>query len=143
MSFGTFYKVEDHVSTLLEGKVTKSDWYEILDLIDIQNHESLDAEESIPAWILALRNEDSAVHLLFQGEMKAKEDEFDHPDVVFLSNKMITKVVYEFEIKTKSYYQELLDHIGCTADFWLFEPMHAFLKEAALNQKAIIILWDN
>ena len=138
-----FYKVEDQVRTIFEGRVTKSDWYDALDLIGIQNYGSCDAEESIPAWVLALKSEALPVRLLFQGEMRAQEDEYDHPDVVFVNKEMVASIVSEFERKPKSHYKALLDYVDCSADFWLFDPMVEFLKDAALNDKAVVVVWGN
>ena len=141
MSFGVFYKVEDKMRSYFEGCITKSDWYEALDGVNIQNYESCDAEESIPAWALALKNEGSPVCMLFQGEMRAQENEFDDPDVVFVNKEMVNSVVNEIERKSKSHYKALLDDIDCSADFWLFDSMFEFLKDAALNNKAIVVVW--
>lgn len=143
MSFGTFYRVEDQVSTIFKGRVTKSDWYDALDLIDIQSYEFCDAEESMPAWILALKNEGLLLSLLFQGEMRAQEDECDHPDVVFVNKEMVASIVSELKQKPKSYYRALLDHVDCSADFWLFDPMVEFLKATALNDKALVVIWGS
>lgn len=141
MSFGTFYKVEDEVRFAFEGKITKSEWYDALGEIEIQNYESCDAEESIPAWVLALKNQDEPLSLLFQGELRAEPDECDDPDVVFLGKEMVASIVMELEKKTKPYFQELLNNVNCSPDFWLFDSMFQFLESAASNNNAVVIMW--
>jgi hypothetical protein len=141
MSFGTLYKVEDEVRIVFEGKTTKSEWYDALGEIEIQNCESCDAEESIPAWVLALKNQSEPLSLLFQGEMRAEPNEYDDPDVVFVSKEMIASIVKELENKSKPYFQKLLDDVNCSPDFWFYDSMFKFLKSAAANNKAIVIIW--
>ncbi|WP_409526008.1 hypothetical protein [Nitrincola sp. MINF-07-Sa-05] len=141
MSFGKFYIIDDEVRSFFEGRTTKSDWYDALGEIEIQNSESCDAEESIPAWILALKNEEQPLNLLFQGELRAEPNEYDDPDVVFIGKDMIFSIVKELEKKPKPYFQKLLDNVNCSADFWLFDSMFQFLKSAGANKKAIVIIW--
>lgn len=141
MSFGTFYKVEDEVRSAFEAKVAKSEWYDVLGEIEIQNYESCDAEESIPGWVLALKNQGEPLSLLFQGELRAEPNEYDDPDVVFVGKEMIASIVTELENKSKPYFQELLYEVNCSPDFWLFDSMFNFLKSAASNNNAIVIIW--
>ena len=141
MSFGTFYKVEDEVRVAFIGKTSKGDWYDALGEIEIQNYESCDAEESIPAWVLALKSEDEPLNLLFQGELRAAQDEYDDPDVVFLGKDLIRSIVAATDNKAKSYFQSLLSDVNCSPDFWLYDSMTSFLKGAVDDNKAVIIIW--
>ena len=141
MSFGTFYKVEDLVRGDFVGKITKGNWYDALGKIEIQNYESCGVEESIPAWVLALKNEDEPLNLLFQGELRAKQDEYDDPDVVFLGKDLIRSVVTVIENKARPYFQSLLNDVNCSPDFWVYDSMASFLKDAADDNKAVIIMW--
>ncbi|MFK3865127.1 hypothetical protein [Pseudoalteromonas rhizosphaerae] len=79
--------------------------------------------------------------LLFQGELCAEPNEYDDPDVVFVGKEMITSIVTELENKSKPYFQELLYEVNCSPDFWLFDSMFNFLKSAAYNNNAIVIIW--
>ncbi len=141
MSFGTFYRVEDEVRSAFVGKISKSEWYDGLEEIEIQNFESCDAEESIPAWVLALKKEDAPLNMLFQGELRAEQNEYDDPDVVFLGKELIRAIVSEIEAKGKPYFQTLLDGVNCLPDFWLFDSMVKFLIESAEKDEAVIIMW--
>lgn len=141
MSFGKFYRVEDEVREAFAGKITKSEWYDGLGEIEIQNYEYCDAEESIPAWVLALNKEETPLNMLFQGELRAQQNEYDDPDVVFLGKDLIRSIVLEFEAKGKSYFKSLLQGVNCLPDFWLFDSMVSFLNESAEKGDAAIIMW--
>lgn len=141
MSFGTFYRVEDEVRSAFEGKTSKNEWYDALGKIEIQRYESCDAEESIPAWVLALKGEKQPLSLLFEGELRAEPNEYDDPDVVFIGKEMVISIVKEIEDKSKPYFEKLLGSVNCSPDFWLFNSMFQFLKNAAANNEAVVILW--
>lgn len=141
MSFGTFYLVDDEVRSVFDGRTTKSEWYDALGEIEIQNSGSCDAEGSIPAWVLALQHEEQPLNLLFQGELRSAPNEYDDPDVVFVGKNMVSSIVKEFENKPKPYFQKLLDDANCSADFWLFDSMFHFLKNADASKKAVVIIW--
>ncbi|PMN66212.1 hypothetical protein [Enterovibrio norvegicus] len=141
MSFGTFYRVEDKVREAFVGKISKSEWYDVLGEIEIQSYESCDAEESIPAWVLALKKEEAPLNLLFQGELRAEQNEYDDPDVVFLGKNLIRSIVLEIGVKGRPYFQTLLQGVNCLPDFWLFDSMFTFLNESAEKDEAVIIMW--
>ncbi len=141
MSFGKFYRVENEVREAFVGKISKSEWYDGLGEIEIQNYESCDAEESIPAWVLALKKEESPLNLLFQGELRAEQNEYDDLDVVFLGKDLVRSIFLEFEAKGKPYFQSLLQGVNCLPDFWLYDSMVSFLNESAENGEAVIIMW--
>lgn len=141
MSFGTFYEVEDEVRSAFAGRVTKSEWYDALGEIGIENYESCEAEESIPAWILALKDERSTLSSLFKGEMRAQANEYDDPDVVFIGKEMTSSIARELENKSKSYFEGLLNGVNCLPDIWLHDPMLIFFKRAAKRNKAIVVMW--
>tara|TARA_Y100000296_G_scaffold43734_1_gene50194 strand:+ start:164 stop:595 length:432 start_codon:yes stop_codon:yes gene_type:complete len=141
MSFGKFYRVENEVREAFVGKISKSEWYDGLGEIEIQNYESCDAEESIPAWVLALKKEESPLNLLFQGELRAEQNEYDDPEVVFLGKDLIQSICLEFEAKGKPYFHSLLQGVNCLPDFWLYDSMVSFLNESAEDGEAVIIMW--
>ncbi|MFZ6872313.1 hypothetical protein ACO0LF_09635 [Undibacterium sp. Di27W] len=141
MSFGFFYEVEDSARDLLTDCMSKGEWYDVLGELHIENSQSCKAEESLPAWELALKEASGPLARLFTGELRAETDEFDDPSVVFLGADLVKSIAGEIRKNGKSFFESLLKEVGCDADSWLFEPMYQFFNEAAGRNKAAIILW--
>ncbi len=141
MSFGFLYEVENSARDFLTECVSKAEWYDALGELHIENSPSCNAEESIPAWELALKEVPGPLARLFIGELRAETDEFDDPSVVFLDADLVKSIAGEIEKNGKSFFESLLKEVGCDADSWLFEPMYQFFNVAAGRNKAAIILW--
>jgi hypothetical protein len=141
MSFGYFYEVEDSARNLLADCVSKGEWYDVLGELHVENCPTFEAEESLPAWELALKDVPGPLASVFTGELRAEKDEFDDPDAVFLGADLVKSIAAEVGKRDKAYFESLLKEVGCDADAWLFEPMRQFLNEAAGRNKAAIILW--
>jgi hypothetical protein len=141
MSFGTFYEVADSIAAEFEGKSSKSDWYEVLGKIDIESFPSFDAFESIPGWEYSLQELGEPLSKLFAGDLSAKRNEYDDPDVVFLRSDSVKEIYSEFINKGRDQFEQLLSAKGCLPDIWMFEPLVDFLKSVVEDKKSMIVLW--
>ena len=83
MGWGTFYEIDDSAAARLSGCKSKSEWYDALSDLGLDELPDLNAEESVPAWGAALQNHDGALGRLFIGDLRAEDDGYDDPNVLF------------------------------------------------------------
>ena len=81
MSFGYFYEIKDRARDHLVGCTTKSEWYNALGGLNIEDCPSCKGEQSFPGWELALGGLSGPLARMFEGDLRAQRNEFDDPDL--------------------------------------------------------------
>ncbi len=141
MSCGTFYLVADDARHVLLDRVTKGDWYEAIGTLLNAQTPSIEAEDSISAWAISLAAAPSPLDRLFVGELSARRDEFDDPDVAFLGSALLAAVSAALNECGEAFIRDRLAQHGAEHHTWLYQPLRQFLQVAVRSNHAMIILW--
>ena len=144
MGWGTLYEVDDSARARLCTCRTKSEWYEALGALSIENSPQLSAEESIPFWVSKLESINHPLARFFKGDMHAEYNEYDDPNVCFVGRATTKAFLQELDTAGKAFFVTLFPHSDLygSGDSWLYEPLCKFLREASTRENGVIILWE-
>src|SRR5687768_11620372 len=131
MGWGYCYEVDGSARDAFAEARSKSDWYDVLQSLDIESKPALNCEDSIRAWGAAFQDEPAPLSRMFVGDMHAEYDEYDDPNVCYLGPPLVQEVARELQKKGKAHVASLLHAVRPAGnDQWLFEPLSSFLSSA-------------
>ena len=108
MSFGYFYEITDSAREHFVGCTTKSEWYEVLGELNIEDYSSCEGKQSFPGWQLALGGLSGPLARMFEGDLRAERNEFDDPDAVFLGSDLVKLIAAEIDGRGREFFECLL-----------------------------------
>jgi hypothetical protein len=146
MGWGRLYQVDDSARILLSGCKSKSEWYDVLGQLRVENAPKCNAEDSIRFWGVALEGQPYPLSRLFLGDFHTPPDGSDDPYVCFLGRAIVRDVARKLASESDAFFVELFSKKnGSSFDsspLWFLEPLRSFFKEASANDMAIVVLWE-
>jgi hypothetical protein len=104
----------------------------------------LDTEESIPAWGAALENHEGSLGRLFVGDLRAEQDEYDDPNVLFAGRQLVAEIAVALDGLNEDYFARIfLERAENEREAWLYEPLQKFFSSARQNGSAVVVMWEN
>lgn len=145
MGWGIFYEVDDDARDVFNMCSSKTDWYQALDKLGIEDCPKLDAEDSIRFWVSKLQEISHPMEKFFEGELHAEYDEFDDADVSFSGNQLTRLFLTQLEHLGKQFFTDLFPHYHPygEGDSWLYEPLRSFLQSTCERGNGVVILWED